>query len=538
LSVRGLPALRTDRGGSISVMATLTLTIVMGLLALVTDSVLLHLHTRRAQGATDVAAMIAAENLPRAAAAATAVLGSNGFGAAPRVTVDVGRYEADPARPVDARFVAGGLAGNAAHVALSSRPPLVFAPLLFGLGDFRVETEAVGVSRSNAALAIGSRLASLNGGLLNQLLGAMLGGSVNLTLVDYNALAGANVEIDALLTAIALRAGSGDGTTYNDVLDSEVSVATLIAAAASITNQPAAAQVLTRLGGVGGSTTLPLASLVDLGALGRAEVGSALSPTVAVSLLDLLRSSATIANGDHAVALDLTTGVPGLAQLRTTITIGEGLQTTSWVTVGESGAELTTAQIRVKLEAVVGGSGLLAGISVRVPVTIEVASGRAILRTVECDYGAGGGNRFSVDAAPGLLSLMLGDGAGPVTVVSAPLVTATASAHVTAANLQPTRLTFSQSDIRARATQTVGTTSILAPALRSLLSTADIQVVVGGIIPLPVPLLKTQLGAILGTLAAPLDGVLIGLLDTLGIGVGELDVTALGLGCGGAALVR
>ena len=56
-----------------------------------------------------------------------------------------------------------------------------------------MSTVAVAKAEAQAVFAVGSRLASLNGGIVNQLLSGLLGTSVSLSVMDYNALLASRV---------------------------------------------------------------------------------------------------------------------------------------------------------------------------------------------------------------------------------------------------------------------------------------------------------------------------------------------------------
>src|SRR5690606_24854677 len=72
-----------------------------------------------------------------------------------------------------------------------------------------------------AMFSIGSRLASLDGGLANALLSSLLGGRVSLTLMDYRGLADAQVNLlqfsDALAADLGVKAGDYDALLSHEV---------------------------------------------------------------------------------------------------------------------------------------------------------------------------------------------------------------------------------------------------------------------------------------------------------------------------------
>ncbi|WP_216073422.1 hypothetical protein, partial [Acinetobacter baumannii] len=70
------------------------------------------------------------------------------------------------------RFQLAGTNPNAARVTINSRTNLVFGRVITGQDYFVIRSTATAATSSFASFAIGSRLVSLNGGLLNQLLGS------------------------------------------------------------------------------------------------------------------------------------------------------------------------------------------------------------------------------------------------------------------------------------------------------------------------------------------------------------------------------
>src|SRR5690606_32079001 len=94
-----------------------------------------------------------------------------------------------------------------------------------------LRTRAIAATTEQAAFSIGSRLARLEGGMANAVLEALLGGSVDLTVMDYRALADANVSLftfmDALATELDLAGGS-----YDEVLGAQATLADIASAMA------------------------------------------------------------------------------------------------------------------------------------------------------------------------------------------------------------------------------------------------------------------------------------------------------------------
>src|SRR5690606_11832159 len=115
-------------------------------------------------------------------------------------------------------------APNAAQVTVQTRARVWFARLLLGRDTVQVRRTGVAATRTSeplAALSIGSRLASLDGGLANQVLSGLTGSQVSLKVMDYRALADVQVDLlgftDALSTHAGLRVGDYDSLLTQQV---------------------------------------------------------------------------------------------------------------------------------------------------------------------------------------------------------------------------------------------------------------------------------------------------------------------------------
>jgi uncharacterized membrane protein len=71
-----------DRSGNVAIIAALFMVVVMGIAALGVDVGNLFADRRKAQSTTDIAAMVAAGNIPNAANAVAAAISSNNFSSA------------------------------------------------------------------------------------------------------------------------------------------------------------------------------------------------------------------------------------------------------------------------------------------------------------------------------------------------------------------------------------------------------------------------------------------------------------------------
>ncbi len=542
---------RADRRAGVAITGALVMASTMMAAGIATDSGLIYVHIRKAQGVTDLAALVAAGALNEADAAVGAMLVDNGFGDRVGLSVTTGRYVANAGVTPGARFVSGGANPNAVRVAMTTEPPVVFWNAFVAGGRPQVTTEAVAMTGGMATMSVGTRLASLNGGILNGVLGNLLGVNLSLDVMDYQALLDARVDMLDVLDRMDTDLEIG-ADTYSDLLNANVGEADIATAVEDVLRSGGAAgRVLTALDTISdaGSESLQLSELIDLGPMETAMVGGPRGGLGAsVSAFDVVFAAARLADGRNALVVEFNLNTV-LAGLRLKLAIGEPLQNSGWVAVGDAGAKINSAQTRLFLELKVGGgTGLLNGVSLNVPIYAEVAAGTAELTRVACANPAAA--TVDIAARPGIAKVWLGAineaslpnfgsaiNPGVAPLVSLPLVKVNARAAVEMANTTAHTLTFTMDDMRYGRLKTVGTSTILASLLSSLISQTDIDVTIGGLgLGLPGPL-KTQVANLLGTIATPLDSVIQNVLRTAGVGVGEIDVIGGGVRCMGPALV-
>jgi uncharacterized membrane protein len=560
-----------DRRGNFATLTALSAPVALMFAAFAIDEGALYVERREAQHIADLAAIAAAANPQRALQAALSVLGDNGLGhiraaaggsgsdgsTAPdgsrveMVEVKTGAYVADPALPAGQRFVAGATPVNAARVRVVKR-----GTRHFGYGfreDPWISAASVASSQSEAAFSVGSRLARLDGGVLNTLLGGLLGSSISLSLMDYEALAAADVALfgflDAAATRLALTAG-----TYDQVLDAPLSVGDVSATLVSMGSLEAGAEVaLSKLAGTGAGREVRLRQLLSLGSSGRLPVGGAGAFAPRVGALELVSAMAYLAaaNGEHQLAAGIALSVPGLASATLRLAIGEPPQHGTWFAISPERGVVRTAQTRLLLDVGIGGPGGLLGTSIRLPLYIELATAEARLDRVTCPTGSPDSLKAVVSARPGITALRIADpdtGAltdfgrapayAPARIVTAPLVKVTGAAHVAVSNPNWTALHFSRADISSLAVKRVSTTSITGSLTASLLSNLRLDVNVAGLgIGLPAALGGTVSG-LLSAAAPAVDRLLVTVLSTLGVTLGEADVRVHGATCGRPVLVQ
>jgi uncharacterized membrane protein len=542
-----------DERGNFAVMSAALMTLVIGCAALGVDLGTIFADRRRAQSTADLAAIVAASNLGNATNAASATVVQNHYPASSLTSVVLGTYTANQAVAPQARFVtpATGTA-NAAQVTLKTQTPLYFARYITGSSQFTINTTATASSTALASFAIGSRLLSVNGGLIDALLGGMLGTSLSLQAMDYQSLISAQIDALDFLTALASRVDL-TGVTYGSVLNSNIKVADMIAAALTtqqVTN--GASTATTALSTVsqavsGLAAKITPGSLIDLGPYDSMTVGQKPKVGVSMSVYGLLSAVAQVANGTHQIATGVNLGLPGIANVSLIATIGERPVGSGWLTVGSQGASVHTAQTRILLSVQLGGG---ASPVVNLPLYVEIASGTATLNSLSCGHPDVSTSTVTLGVTPGIVDAWIGNvtvadltnfttkpNPPPATLVSLGAVTVSGLAHAGMGNTTPTPVTFNYPEIQAQTPQTVTTTNFTSSLTSSLLGNLALNVQVGPL-GLPIPGLGATVANLLASDTSSIDQLLATVLATLGVGIGQADVWVTGIRCDGGVLVN
>ncbi len=565
-----------NASGNVAILGAVLLPVGIAAAALAVDEGSLYLERREAQSITDLAAIVAAANIDRAELAVLTTFRENrhpdvalietGPGlplyaetSASDVRIQKGRYKADPGLAPEVRFVVGGEPANAVKVTFREKGTRYFASRLIAAPT--ISTTAIASFPAEAAFSVGSRLVGVNDGILNALLGKLLGANVALSIMDYNALIDTDVSALAFLDALAAKLDITAGT-YGDVLAADATVGEIASALATVSGHNRQAQLaLTAIANaIPASTTidLPLSHLFDLGRVGHLGLGQGNTGfDAAIGLMEVLGASAAIANGTNQISLDTGLTIPGLLGVTADLAIGEPPQHSPWFAIGEAGTIVRTAQTRLRVVASVGGPGGLLGASIRLPIYVELAYAEAKLKSVSCPSGRVESARVSVAAQPGVAEVWIGeiDPAGlkqfatkpviqPAKIVQMPIVKITGSAHVNMGNLYPTTLNFTKSEIDARAVKSVSSRNLTESLTASLLDDLDLKVKLDlGLLSLGLVIpsegvLTSTVSSILGGVTAPVDALLYNLLSALGVRVGEADIRVNGVSCGRSVLVN
>ena len=547
--------LAEDRDGAILPIVALSITMLIGATAVAVDFGVLFHAKRKAQGAADLAALVAAQTPGQADAAVRRSLADNGFATPSALTIESGIYVPDASLAAGSRFQPGGATPNAVRVTMATNAPLVFGRMFMGRDQLSIGAKATASRADVAEFTIGSRLLSVNGGIANAVLGALLGTNVSLTAMDYQALAQAKLDAFKTIDALATRAGVTAGT-YDQALSGNASLPQVLGAMAdaaipSGASTSAASALRALATAVSGSTArVPLSGLLGLGGLGGAAIGSSGGGrSLAVNAMTLLNGSAQLANGTRQVQVDLSLNVPGLTSTKLTLAIGE--QPQSVISVNGEGATIHTAQTRLLLEAKITaplGLGTL-----YLPLYAEAAQADATLTDIGCPWTSAEQLSATTRVRPGLADLaiasvpantVLGTGpspslAGSATLLDLALVKVKGQARVTIASPAPRDLVFNANDIANSRVKTVTSTGFTSSIASSLLNNLALDVQVLGLgIGIPSSTLKSSILATLAGVTPVLDTALDSTLETLGIGLGQADVWVDAVRCDRSVLVQ
>lgn len=565
-----------DRSGNIAISAAICAPLIIYSLGIGIDYGMLTLQQRRLQQMSDIGAIAAASEINHAPEQLLANFRDNGINAAiavengyltskgilPKggdlsqfqavVTYTPGAYLADLSISPDQRFVAGKQPYDAVKVAVSQKGELAFANIFATAPTL----SAVGTASAAkvAAFSVGSRLASINDGVLNALLGALLGTTINLKAVDYESLASTDINLLSYLDLLATNINAS-AVTYDDLLKTEISYPRLLSTLGKTPSLPAALnKTVSSLEKSLGTTQIKvkLEDILNLGSAGERAIGSGSNLEVVASAMDLISATALAANQKKQVAANVNSSVPGLLNVKLTLAVGEKPVGYAGTALGTSGSAVRTPQIRLAIETSTPGTGLIGGLKLRVPLYVEVAYAEARLSNISCLGGGAKNVNVGVEAVPGVAEIALGDvdttafanfGSKPrvskATLLDVfGLLNASAIAEVNVTNLDKSKLTFQPSDIAAKAIKNISTKDTLTSTVQSLLGNTEIDV---QLLTLTLGTPKAVTAAVsqsLTGLTKPLDELLYNTLTMLGIKIGEADIRVTDARCQQSVLVQ
>ncbi|WP_411817114.1 TadG family pilus assembly protein [Hyphococcus sp. DH-69] len=569
ISGKTLRAFYRAKNGSVYFIFAAVLPLCFFCLGFGVDLMMLFTEKRRAQGVVDIAAIIAAQDPSNPERAAREILSINGYDTVSdvelgqmeeeereeavatksRVQVEPGRYVPDPEKSYKARFVAGQTPYNAARVTVRKNGKYFFVNRFDATPEIAVRATAS--RRALAAFSVGSRLASINEGMLNQLLGEMIGVNFSLTALDYKNMQVADVEVFSFINALAIQLDVVSGT-YGDVLGKNPTLGDIIEAMIAVNGDGEAAMALRKIQSIVSRSTksIDLRAVIDLGDAGEISLGEPVGAgfPAHVSLFDFVMANAIAAKGDGILELDLSSSVAGLASLDAILDLGEPMQSSPWLSVGQGGQVVSNVQARLFIEATIGGKGLLSSATIRFPLYLEAARASGELVGVDCPGGRIENVTVRLQGASSVVDAWIGEATiansamrrnpSAAIIVKAPALKVYGKSHAGTEAGHASYIDFDWYDIVDGRIKTTSTNNIPGRLLANLVDDIELEVNALGLGLNTRALTRTAIPNSLEEIATPLGTVVDQMLAALGIGLGEGDFRVNGAKCDYAVLVE
>jgi uncharacterized membrane protein len=554
-----------DERGVVSIIGLVLIILGLGFSVLVLDVGHLYLTKRRLQASVDAAALAAVGDPTTASQAVTQSLARNGYEDT-TATIEVGAYTPDPNIPAGQRFNPNPDAQqNAVRITKSVTIPGFLTNILGITALSTVRATATASHIPLVSFSIGTGLADIDAGALNSVLSGLLGTTITLQLVNYQALASTNVDALTFLDQLAVHANATAGT-YGDLANTSITMGDLIVAAKAALNihpagnNSAAIDALNLISlSVPQNVSAAIGALIDTTLWQNRQIGSILQQTpgtTSLNILSLVTAMAQIYGAGHLINLNSAISVPVTnTSVVTQLSVGSSMASAS---VGSLGTSISTSQVRLSLVATVANLNLgIASAAITLPIYLQIASGQAKVVAISCRPDAMATIAATTQAASAQIGTVIGQdltnfGNSPpvqpaqlvaLNVLGIP-VSITASGALTVAAGPAQNLDFSQTDIASGAVKTTAA-SDAGHIFSGLINTLTINTTLlsdGGLLTntinatlntIILPLIRPVLTAILTALDPAVDT----LLKTLGLRLGTMDVTVHGVSCGAPTLV-
>ena len=218
---------------------------------------------------------------------------------------------------------------NAVKVNIT-RTPALLLPNIPGNLPRQISVQAFAAQRApRAMLNIRNALLSVDttkSPVLNAVLGGLLGGSINLSVADWNGLISTDVNLLKFLDQLALKLNVGAGR-YDEVLTTQATVGTMLDAMikAMQAGGTTAQATITALGELKASANLASAQpLVRLGDLLGVQTGTpAAGLDVGIQAFQIIEGLVQLANRQSTVVANVPITVPGLVNVSVKLKVGQ-----------------------------------------------------------------------------------------------------------------------------------------------------------------------------------------------------------------------
>ncbi|MDX3925381.1 MAG: TadG family pilus assembly protein [Shinella sp.] len=565
--------LAAERRGNVATLAAISMPLVLMSTALGVDYGYLTVQQRELQMEADLAAIAAAADLNRSGQTLAAhfaasnlkfdvtdadgivipagLSASAGREPAGKASIEKGIYTANPALRPEDRFAAATSPADAVQVRLERDATMFIAPI-FAHQPPRLSATGTAARPKFAAFSIGSRLASLNDGVLNALLGQLLGTKIALNVMDYRSLIDADIDVRPFLSSLATRLNL-TAVSYEDVLETELTIPQLLSSIRAfhgISNAAKSALRVLEQATAKAGAKLPLSRILNLDPKKSLRIDTGGDWGMRVNALQVVTAAASLANGENQVALGVNAGLPGLAGVSVRLAIGEPPVETPSHRLGAPGSAVRTAQTRLAVDISIDGLALLLGLRIHLPIYIEVAASEAKLADIRCYGGSPSNASVSIDTVPGVAEIAIGKVDPKVlsnfssearvqraTLIDSLLLKVSGMAHVEAKELTPIRLPFSPTEIADGRMKSASTSTVVTSLTQSLLRNLDLRVDLL-FLSLGTKELTSALADLLGLLTPQIDQLLYNLLLVVGVRIGEADIRVTSVQCQRPVLVQ
>jgi uncharacterized membrane protein len=381
---------RKDERGAVLVLAAVGLVMAMIFAGMAVDLGFIAQRARQDQKVADLVALDAVRMLPgtvdqtaagsvTVAAKASATRNSFAYGSTGySLVVEWGPSKTGPFTSNTANL------GAATAVRITATSPHKNM-LPFLSGPANVVRKAVATKKDIAGFTLGSSLLTINtssSALLNPIVGGMLHGTVNLSLLSWQGLAAGKVTLSALQTQLAAL-GLSVGTP-TQLLNTNLTLAQFYQATANaltLNGDTANAAIFNLL-----KVQALTAATFKLGDMITVEQGAESSAANAqLNLLQLVTGSAELANGSSLVSVpNVGITVPNAGSVALSLSVIEGAKT--YIGTAGTGPHVTTGQLALTITPTVNLINLLGLLKVAgtFPVEVHAAGATGTLKSVAC----------------------------------------------------------------------------------------------------------------------------------------------------------
>lgn len=315
---------RQRQQGAVLIMTAGFMLLAVLCLALVVDTGRLYVEKRKLQRVADMAAIEAmardgACNTSTATTYATQSAARNNFvvSGSDTLVTTCGQISSSAGIRSVSVTPSGGV-DNAIQVTLTH--PVPASLVVGGLFGNKITLSATAVATKGvplAALKLRTTTAAVDssqGALLNTVVGGLLGGAVNVSVLGWNGLIGTQINLFDFLDQLKIDLGL-TAAGYNEVLTQNITVGKILDATSTVLGRDSntATSTLTALSALKvGAIVNPVT--VNLGKILNLQTATPYAGAdLGVNVFDLVQGSVQLANGSNALVADVPISLPGFA---------------------------------------------------------------------------------------------------------------------------------------------------------------------------------------------------------------------------------